>query len=177
MRSKPDAIAVVVAVAWVVGACLLGTGDLGAEEPRFLPWKATPTPTLELRDVSGAPLALADYRGQVVLVNFWATWCEFCKDELASMKKLQEQLGGRPLAILLVNFGESPSKVRAYVQNLALKVRVVLDPGQDTARAWRVRVIPSSFVIDADGQVRYSVIGNLDWGSEESVSTVRALLP
>ncbi len=93
------------------------------------------------------------------------------------MRKLQEQLAGLPLAILTVNYGESPSKVRAYAAQLSADGRVLLDPDQDAARAWRVRVIPSSFVVDAEGRVRYSVIGNLDWGSEESLRTVRALLP
>jgi thiol-disulfide isomerase/thioredoxin len=162
---------------WVVGACLLGAGDSGGEESRFIPWKASPTPALELRDLSGRLHDLADYRGQVVLLNFWATWCEFCKDEIASMKKLQEELGGRPLAILSINFGESASKVREYAAQLSANTRVLLDSGQDAAKAWRVRVIPSSFLVDADGRVRYRVIGNLDWASEESVRTVRALLP
>jgi peroxiredoxin len=162
--------------------CLVGVsparhGRLGAEESRFVPWAAAATPALELRDVSGGPQSLADYRGRVVLVNFWATWCEYCKDELASMKALQEQLAGRPLTVLLVNFGESPGKVREYAQRLTMKVPVLLDPGQEVARAWRVRVIPSSFVVDGEGRVRYSVIGNLDWASEEAVRTVRALMP
>jgi peroxiredoxin len=163
------------ALAGIAG--LLDAGVPRADESRFLPWKAAPTPALELRDLSGRPHALADYRGQVVLINFWATWCEFCKDEVASMKKLQEQLAGRPLAILSVNYGQSPAKVRDYAPNLSADVRVLLDPGQEAARAWRVRVIPSSFLVDADGHVRYSVLGNLDWASEESVRTVRALLP
>jgi peroxiredoxin len=166
-----------VVLAWVVTACLAGLGDLGAQEPRFVPSTAPAAPALELRDLSGGQHTLGAYRGRVVLVNFWATWCEYCKDEVASMKVLQEQLAGRPLAILLVNYGESPSRVREYAQHLSMKVPVLLDPGQDVARAWRVRVIPSSFVVDSDGHVRYSVIGNLDWGSEEAARTVRALLP
>jgi thiol-disulfide isomerase/thioredoxin len=169
-------IGLVAAIAgWVVGTCLLGAGDGGAEESRFMPWKEAPTPALELRDLSGRRQALADYRGQVVLLNFWATWCEFCKDEIESMKKLQEQLA-KPLTILSINYGESSSRVREYAKHLSANVEVLLDPGQETARAWRVRVIPSSFLIDADGRVRYSVIGNLDWASGESVRTVRALL-
>jgi thiol-disulfide isomerase/thioredoxin len=141
-------------LACVAGACLLSTGDPTAQDSRFLPWKAAPMPTLELRDLSGERHALADYRGQVVLINFWATWCEFCKDEVASMRKLQEQLGGLPLAILMVNYGESPSKVRAYMPQFS--ANVLLDLNQDATRAWRVRVIPSSFLVDADGRVRYS---------------------
>ncbi len=162
--------------AWVVGACLVGAGASRAEESRFIPWKEAPTPALVLRDLSGRPQALADYRGQVVLLNFWATWCEFCKDEVASMKKLQEQLTGKPLAILSINYGESPSRVREYAKHLSANVEVLLDPDQEAARAWRVRVIPSSFLVDGDGRVRYSVIGNLDWASDDAVRRVRGLL-
>jgi thiol-disulfide isomerase/thioredoxin len=172
-RRAPAALA----LAWIVGACLLGAADPSAEESRFVPWKGGPTPGLELRDLAGRPHALTDYRGQVVLLNFWATWCEFCKEEVASMRKLQRELAGRPLAILSINFGESPAKVRAYAPHLSASVGVLLDGDQDAARAWRVRVIPSSFLVDAEGRLRYSVIGNLDWASEESVRTVRALLP
>jgi peroxiredoxin len=173
-RRAPALAAAVAWLLWIAGAT---PGGSGADESRFLPWKGAATPALELHDLSGRPHALADYRGQVVLINFWATWCEFCKDEVASMKKLQDQLAGRPLAILFVNYGESPSKVRAYAAHLSADARVLRDPDREAARAWRVRVIPSSFLVDAEGRVRYSVIGNLDWATEESVKTVRALLP
>src|SRR5262249_6145650 len=115
--------------------------------------------------------------GQVVLLNFWATWCEFCKEEIASIEKLRGQMAGLPLAVLWVNYGQSASRVRPYAKNLSTDVRVLLDPGQDAARAWSVRVIPSSFLIDAEGRARYSVIGHVDWISEESTRTVRTLMP
>jgi peroxiredoxin len=146
-------------------------------ESRFVPWDPGATPALELRDVAGQPHRLTDYRGQLVLVNFWATWCEFCKDEVASLRTLKTALAGRPLAILLVNYGESPTRVREYARHLSLAAPVLLDPTQDVARAWRVRVVPSSFVIDADGRPRYTVIGTLDWGGEEAVATIRGLVP
>ncbi len=92
-------------------------------------------------------------------------------------EKLQQQLAGAPLAILWVNYGQSAARVREYVKGLSADVRVLLDPDQDAARAWRVRVIPSSFLVDVEGRVRYSVIGNLDWAGEDAVRTVRALLP
>ena len=162
---------------WAVGASLFCATGPSAEESRFLSWKGAPTPPLSLSDLSGRPHTLADYRGQIVLVNFWATWCDFCKDEIASIAKLRERLAPTPLTVLWVNYGQSPPRVRDYVKPLTADVRVLLDPGQDAARAWSVRVIPSSFLVDAEGRVRYSVIGHLDWAGEESVRTVRALLP
>jgi len=173
----PRGASALLTLAWVIGACLLGSGAPRAEEPRLQRWEIASTPALELRDLSGQLHALTDYRGHVTLVNFWATWCEFCKDEVASMAKLQRQLAGRPFTILLVNYGEARGKVSAYAKQLSVDVRVLLDPDQDAARAWRVRVVPSSFLVDPQGTVRYRAIGNLDWGNEESVRTVRALLP
>lgn len=177
LRRAPRAAAALLALGWVVGACLLGTGDARADETRFLPWEAGTTPSLHLPDLGGWPHTIADYRGRVVLVNFWATWCEFCAEELAGITKLQARLAGRPLSVLLVNYGESRAKVLAYAKHISADVRVLVDPDQDAARAWRVRVIPSSFLVDVEGVVRYRIIGHLDWDSEESLHTVRSLMP
>jgi thiol-disulfide isomerase/thioredoxin len=179
VRSRPDAIAtrrafLALSLLGVAGAGWPGAGGPAAEESRFAPW-AGPAPPLGLRDLSGRSHTLGDYRGQVVLINFWATWCEFCKEEIASMEQLQRRLAGVPLAILWVNYGQSPARVREYVEPLSADVRVLLDPGQEAARAWQVRVIPSSFLVDGQGRARYRVIGHLDWGGEEAVRTVRAL--
>jgi thiol-disulfide isomerase/thioredoxin len=154
-------------VGGIIGARLLGTGGLGAEEVRLVPWNGAAAP----------PLSLADYRGQVVILDFWATWCDYCKDEIASIRKLRDQLAGRPLTVLWVNYGQSPARVREYVKGLPADVRVLLDTDQTAARAWSVRLIPSSFLIDGKGRVRYHVIGNLDWSGADAVRTVRALLP
>jgi thiol-disulfide isomerase/thioredoxin len=162
---------------WVVGAGFFGVGAPRAEEPRFVPWNGTTTPPFHLRDLSGRVHTLADYRAKVVLLNFWATWCDYCKDEIASMKGLRQQLAGAPLEILWVNYGQSAAKVREYIAHVAADVHVLLDTDQDAARAWRVRLIPSSFLVDGEGRVRFRVIGNLDWGGEDAVRTVRTLLP
>jgi cytochrome c biogenesis protein CcmG, thiol:disulfide interchange protein DsbE len=142
-----------------------------------VPWARPETPGLALKDLAGRPHTLADYRGKVVLLNFWATWCEPCREELPSMRALRERLAGRPFEIVTVNYGEAASRARDFLQRERLDLITLLDPGQETARAWRVRVLPGSFLIDADGRVRYGVIGELDWASEEAVETVRKLLP
>jgi thiol-disulfide isomerase/thioredoxin len=148
----------------------------GTDTGRFVPWSGSETPSLALNDLSGRAHALADYRGSVVLLNFWATWCEPCRAEMASMRRLQERLAGKPFTVLLVNHGETRIRVGDFVKREALALAVLLDPNQDASRAWRVRVLPSSFVLGADGRVRYTVIGELDWASPESVETVEALL-
>ena len=151
-------------------------GAARADTGRFVPWSGSETPSLGLNDLSGRAHALTDYRGTVVLLNFWATWCEPCRAEMASMRRLRERLAGKPFTVLLVNHGETRMRVGDFVKREALGLAVLLDPNQDASRAWHVRVLPSSFVLGADGRVRYTVIGEMDWASPEAVETVQALL-
>ncbi|OLA95451.1 MAG: hypothetical protein AUH20_06105 [Candidatus Rokubacteria bacterium 13_2_20CM_69_15_2] len=146
------------------------------EPTRFLPWTDAPPPSVVLNDLAGRPTPVAEYRGRVVLVSFWATWCEFCREQMLAMKQLRQRLAGRPFEIVAVNFGESPTRVREYVKSLSVDFPVVLDPNQDAVKAWRVRVLPVSFVVDADGRPRYSVLGEFDWASDEAVKTITELL-
>jgi len=74
-----------------------------------------PAPALQLEDLSGKPHRLADYRGKVVLVNFWATWCEPCRDEMPSIERLRASLDGRAFAVFAVNLGETEPRIRAFL--------------------------------------------------------------
>jgi thiol-disulfide isomerase/thioredoxin len=157
----------------VVGARVGGA----AEASRFIPWSDPPPAAVVLKDLDGQATAMADYRGKVVLVSFWATWCEFCKEQMLAMQQLKQRLAGRPFEIVAVNFAESPVKVRQYVKSLPVDLRVLLDPDQDAARAWRVRVLPVSYLVGADGRPRYSVVGELDWASDDTLAVITKLLP
>jgi thiol-disulfide isomerase/thioredoxin len=154
----------------------MGAGAAAGDPSRFLPWRGD-TPPLTLKDLDGRPHALADYRGKVVLVNFWATWCEPCRDEMPSLRTLRERLKGQPFEILTVNYGESATRAREFLDRERLDLRVLLDPNQEAARAWRVRVLPGSVLVGPDGRARAAVIGEIDWASEVAVKVVRALLP
>jgi thiol-disulfide isomerase/thioredoxin len=163
------------ASAILCGALALA-GHAGAEPARFIPWANAPTPALALNDLAGSPRTLDDYRGRLVLLNFWATWCEPCRDEMASMQKLQDKLAGRPFVVLLVNYGEARARVADFAKREAIAFPILLDPNQDAPRAWRVRVLPSSFLIGPDGRVRYAVIGEIDWASQSAVEMAQSLL-
>ena len=157
-------------------ASLLLAGDAHADSVRFLPWKEPTAPPLALNDLFGRPHTLADYRGSVVLLNFWATWCAPCREEMTSMRALQTRLAGRPFVILLVNYGEARTRISEFVKRESLAFPILLDPNQEAPRAWRVRVLPSSFLMDADGRVRYGVIGEIDWANVETANIVQELL-
>ena len=121
-------------LAWV---CALAIPGGQADEGRFVPWKESKAPPLALRDLAGAPHALADYRGKVVLVNFWATWCEPCREEMPSMQRLQDRLAGQPFAVLAVNYGEADTRASEFVKRSSLDLTVLLDlpPSEGLARA------------------------------------------
>ena len=93
------------------------------------------------------------------------------------MQRLKRHFAGRPIAILAVNYGESDIRAGDFLKRSLLDLTVLLDPGQDASRAWRVRVLPASFLVGADGRVRYSVIGEIDWMSSPAIETVRGLFP
>jgi thiol-disulfide isomerase/thioredoxin len=136
-----------------------------------------PTPALELKDLEGQGHRLGDYRGRVVLLNFWATWCTPCRDEMPSIGELKRKLAGRPFSVLAVNVDEPDSRVRKFLTEVPLDFPVVLDPGGRTSKAWSVRILPASYVVAPDGRIYYVVIGELDWGSERAVRMITELLP
>jgi thiol-disulfide isomerase/thioredoxin len=159
----------------ILGLSFVLAADAGAEPTRFIPWADAPTPPLALNDLAGTPRTLDGYRGRVVLLNFWATWCEPCREEMVSMRKLSEKLTGQPFVVLLVNYGETRMRVADFVKREAIAFPTLLDPNQDAPRAWRVRVLPSSFLIGPDGRVRYSVIGEIDWASQAAIEMAERL--
>lgn len=153
-----------------------GAADLAG---RFIPVpanEATPPP-LDLADLGGRRHDLAAYRGRVVLVNFWATWCAPCLAEMPSLQLLQTRLEDAPFTVLAVNYGESAEKVAKYVETMAFDLPVLLDAFHRVRYEWKVRSLPTSYLIDASGRRRYLLRGECDWASPEAVAQVRALLP
>lgn len=131
---------------------------------------------LALKTLDGETHDLAKYRGKVVLVNFWATWCEPCRDEMPSIEKLREKFAGHPFEVLAVNVDEPEQRVRNFLEKMPLNFTVLLDPGKAVTKNWNARILPASFLIGRDGRVRYSVVGELDWSAQANVKIVGSLL-
>ena len=149
--------------------------SVAAQQPK--PWSGGPTPALALEDVRGRPVRLDDFRGKVVLVNFWATWCEPCRDEMPSLQRLRQTLAGRPFEVLAVNLAEPRSRVEAFLERMPFDFPVLLDQSGDASRSWRARILPVTFIVGPDGRIRYSHAGDLDWAEPRIVELVSALMP
>jgi thiol-disulfide isomerase/thioredoxin len=158
-------------------AALLFTGLAAqASAGELQRWSGSPAaPPIDLLRVDGTPLRLAELRGKIVLVTFWATWCEPCVTELPSLQKLRDRLGER-FEVLAVNYKEGPARIEPYVQELALTFPVVRDTDGAVANAWGARIFPSSYVVDRDGSIRYVLTGGADWTDPKLLNTIRALL-
>ena len=141
------------------------------------PWAGGATPALELRDLEGRRHRLGDYRGEVVLVNFWATWCAPCREEMPSIQRLKETLAGKPFTVLAVNLDEPEARIRSFLSRMTLDFTILLDSDKQSARAWNARVLPASFVIGPDGRIRYSLVGDLDWSHDHVVRRISELFP
>lgn len=133
------------------------------------------SPPLVLNDMQGKPHDLKAYRGQVVLVQFWATYCPPCRKEMPSMNRLLEKMAGTPFVILAVNMGEPEDAVQSFVDAVKPDFTILLDADGTSIGAWKVFAAPSNFIIDPDGKIRYTLFGGVEWDSEEMVKTLKSL--
>jgi thiol-disulfide isomerase/thioredoxin len=152
-----------------LSACAAAAGELK-------PWSGGATPPLALQDLAGRSHDLAQYRGKVVLVNFWATWCEPCRAEMPSMDRLRRSLDGQPFEVLAVNLAEPVSRIEKFVASMPLGFPLLLDRDSAVARAWKARVLPASYLVGADGRIRYVVLGELDWSAAAARRVVLELI-
>ena len=129
-----------------------------------------------LHAARGGEHRLRDTRGSVVLVNFWATWCPPCVEEIPSMNRLAERYEKRDFQIMSVNFMESAETILTFMEQVDVDFPVLLDPQGATSHAWNVFAFPTSFLLDRSGRIRYSVNSAIDWNEEEVISVIDALV-
>ena len=141
------------------------------------PWKGGDTPPLARATLEGDRVVdLKDLKGRVVLINFWATWCDPCREEMPSFERLRDKMRGRPFEVLTVNYGEMPPRIRAFMERNRLSLPVLMDPDKESAEAWHAGGLPMTFIVDSRGRVRYSAFGECDWSAGEPLRIVEALL-
>ena len=133
-------------------------------------------PLLELRDEEGVVHKLESYRGQVLVVNFWASWCTPCVRELPGLNRLRQEFGGQPFEILGVNVAEPPNRLKRFFKRQPIGFPVLYDRESEAFHAWNVKGLPTSFVIDREGRIRYLVRGAIEWDDTETIGIIKRLL-
>jgi peroxiredoxin len=133
-------------------------------------------PTFTLPRLDGAEVALASLRGKVVLVNFWASWCAPCEQEMPAMQRLYGRLAGKGFELLAVSVDEDRDAVVRFRDRLRLSFPILLDPDKRAARAYQSLRYPESFLVDRDGTLVARYIGERDWDADAYVERIERLL-
>jgi len=123
--------------------------------------EARPAPDFELESLEGEMLTLSNLRGQVVMINFWATWCYPCQAEFPIFENFKERYKGK-LVVLAVNTGEGKDRVGSFVEEFGFDLIFLLDQANTTSSLFRIRGLPTTVFVDVDGNLRATHIGELD---------------
>ena len=136
-----------------------------------------PAPDFTVSDPAGKPVALADFRGRYLLLNFWATWCPPCVREMPTIERLAKRFAKRPFAVLAISLDEEGAKkVRPFVARLGVTFPIGLDPESKVAERYGARDLPATFLIDPQGRVVVAAKGERDWDGPEIVEYLAELL-
>jgi thiol-disulfide isomerase/thioredoxin len=177
-----DRIRVALSVVLVLILCV---GAVGAADLPPLSHRLTviedpaPSPPLRLEDIDGVEHDLADLKGRLVLVNFWATWCPPCRREMPSMERLYQQFKERGLTVLAVDVGEDMETVFAFTGQLdpAPTFPLLLDTDSSAAQDWGLKGLATSVVVDSEGRVIIRAVGGTEFDDAVAVEQLRPYLP
>lgn len=151
--------------------------DTGSPANALRAFDGAGKPAFSLDDLHGDRRDLKALAGKVTLVHFFATWCEPCVREIASLQRLAIATRDKPLAIIAVDVAEVDLRVRAFFEKLPVDFTVLLDRDRAVSKAWDIAGLPTSFVLDATLTPRFFVEGDLDWSSPDVMAALETLYP
>jgi thiol-disulfide isomerase/thioredoxin len=138
----------------------------------------SPAPEVSVISLAnGSTLKLSELKGKVVLLNFWATWCPPCREEIPSMMKLNTLMAGKPFQMVAISVDEGGKPaIESYFKESGFSLPTYLDESGASAKSYGVTGVPESFLIDKQGVVVKKIIGGFAWDSPETVSFIEALM-
>ncbi len=163
-------------------AAFLGSREARAQTASTSLWNVRPwpkgraAPPLRLSSLDGQPWSLASLKGRVVLLNFWASWCEPCRAEMPSLETLARQYGNAGLSVVAINYQEGEPGIRRFLRGTPVSLPILLDGDGAAAKAWTPLVFPSTVVIGRDGRPSFTVVGEADWSSDVALRSITPLL-
>ena len=134
-------------------------------------------PGFEIENLAGGNTGLADYKGKLVLLNFWATWCMPCRAEMPGMETIWQKYKDQGLVIAAVSVDEgSRGRIETFSKLLDLSFPILLDPESKVSDLYKVSNMPTSFLIDRNGKIISRIVGTEEWASPEAIQLVEKLL-
>ncbi len=133
-------------------------------------------PDFTLANPDGRKLSLKDYRGKVVFLNFWATWCEFCREEMPAMDRLYREFKGKGFEVLAVNVKDKRSDALAFVKKLKLSYPIMMDPEGEIGLLYGAFAMPTTYLIDEKGMLLARLWGPADWDGPAARNLIKSLL-
>jgi thiol-disulfide isomerase/thioredoxin len=131
---------------------------------------------LVLDNLAGERVSLDQYKDQVVLLNFWSSWCKPCVEEIPSLIRLKNKLDQQNFQIITINVGESKQTIKDFMKRVKFNLPILLDDSGVAVRDWGVYAYPSSFLLDKNGSIRYAYRGALEWDTPSIIKTISQLL-
>ena len=163
---------------WILAVLLLAVlAALGCAKREAPAVEGSLAPDFTLKDLSGQPVQLSSLRGKVVLVNFWATWCPPCREEIPSMVRLNQAMQGKAFQMLAVSIDEGGrDAVQAFFEKGGASLPALLDSDGKVARRYGTTGVPETFVVDTKGVIYKKVMGAMDWGSPQVIAALEQLI-
>jgi len=155
---------------------LLASGFVTAGQTLHVVKEKPLAANFSLKDVDGVVHRLSDYRGKVVVLNFWATWCPPCREELPSMERAHKLLAADAIKIVAINVGEDADTIFTFTADYEMSYDVLMDTDSKVIKQYPVIGLPTTFVIDPQGRIVYRAVGSRDWADERLLKKLRALL-
>lgn len=156
---------------------LAAHAQAGEAWPTPRPWpRGRATPPLDLPGYESRSWSLASARGQVVLLNFWASWCEPCRTEMPSLELLAQRHEADGLQVIAVNFRETDAAIRRFMALMPITLPILRDADGAAARAYGARVFPTTVAIDRAGRAAFSVVGECEWNGPQARAWLAPLL-
>jgi peroxiredoxin len=158
------------ALVWLCAAGIVFPG-----EPLAPVAGSVPAPGFTLPDTSGRLHRLEDYRGRPVIINFWATWCPPCREEIPSMNRAWKILEQEDIALLAINVGEDEDTIFIFNADYPADFPILMDRTGTIIEQWPVRGLPTTYIVAPDGTLAYRAIGSRQWDDAELLDLVRSL--
>jgi len=141
------------------------------------PAENSPVPDITVSSLNGTALKLSDLKGKVVLLNFWATWCPPCRDEIPSMMKLDKAMTGKPFQLVAVSIDEGGrSVVGSFFKSSGMNIPAYTDPDGSATKTYGITGVPETFIIDKQGVLAKKIIGPIEWDNPDVVSFLQNLM-